>query len=62
MKFNQLNEAFDRVYGVPSEKHSVNESKKLDEDVSPVVRDLANALFARCRELQLHSGTQFHRL
>ena len=52
MKFNQLNEAFDRVYGVPSDKHSVNESKKLDEDVSPVVRDLANALFARCRDLQ----------
>ena len=52
MKFNQLNEAFDRVYGVPSEKCSVNESKKLNEDVSPAVRDLANALFARCRELQ----------
>lgn len=52
MKFNQLNEAFDRVYGVPSDKPNVNESKKLDEDVSPAVRDLANALFARCRELQ----------
>ena len=52
MKFKQLNEAFDRVYGIPYEERNVNESKKLNEDVSPAVRDLTNALFARCRELQ----------
>lgn len=52
MRFNKLNEAFDRVYGIPSNKPSVNESKKLNEDVSPAVRDLANALFSRCRDLQ----------
>lgn len=52
MKLNQLNEAFDRVYGVPSNKPSVNESKKLNEDVSPAIKDLANALFSRCRDLQ----------
>lgn len=52
MKINQLNEAFDRVYGIPSEKRSVNESKKLNEDVSPAVKDLTDALFTKCRELQ----------
>lgn len=52
MRFNKLNEAFDRVYGIPSNTPSVNESKKLNEDVSPAVRDLANALFSRLRDLQ----------